>query len=101
MTLSAKQGKRRHDLYTGRPGTIRRVRVSENSGIGRSPVAQALNATDLRVLEALDDELVAAAEIAGIAGITVGQCRRALATLRAHGLAEAERRGNVNAWRRA
>lgn len=69
-------------------------------GIERRPL-RPLNATEQHVLTLLGPELVLASEIASAAGITVYQCRRALASLREHGLVVAERRGRAHAWRRA
>lgn len=76
-------------------------RHEQYDGIRRRPEPTAPTALEARVLAVLDDELVGAREIAAFAGVSVYECRRALATLRTLGLADAERRGNVNGWRRA
>jgi hypothetical protein len=103
MSRGAAQGRRRapSNLFTGRGGHVRVKRVSESGGIGRRSDAIELNATEQLVLVVLDDEFVLAQEIAGSAGITIGQCRRALGTLREKRLAVAERSGQSNRWKRA
>ncbi len=84
------------------PSEVRRV-VSYD-GIKHHSLPDALNDTERLVYRVLDDELVSAREIAGFAGISVEQCRRALGTLRSLGMAELERpagRNSTNVWRRA
>lgn len=76
-------------------------RFEQHEGIKPRPEQIGLTDTERLVHSILDGEFVSAKELAGFAGISVHECRRALATLRSLGLADAQRRGQVNAWRRA
>jgi hypothetical protein len=64
---------------------------------GDTPLSEA----EERVLAALNDEWVTAADLAWGMGETVGRVRRALATLRARRLAVYEFRKQVSMWKRA
>lgn len=78
--------------------------MSPRTGLVPRQPPSGLNATERLVFDVLDDEWVPAREVAGFAGISVGECRRALATLRTVGMAELERprrRNATNVWRRA
>jgi hypothetical protein len=81
--------------------------LSENSGVGhrRHWAAGDLNVTEQLVLGVLTDKWITAADIAGLVEISVGSCRRALATLRVKGLAQTERipgdKKHRTVWRRA
>jgi predicted transcriptional regulator len=84
------------------PSELRRF--ASHDGIERKQQQADLNDTERLVHRILDDEFVTAREIAACAGISVEQCRRALATLRTLGMAELERprrKNATNVWRRA
>lgn len=97
---SARKSRHNHSMGQFDQGPL----VAQHVGIQRREPPSDLNETERLVHRILDDELVTAREIAGFAGLTVEQCRRALATLRAVGMAELERPRRKNAtslWRRA
>jgi hypothetical protein len=97
-------GRHWRQITTGGDTGVDLRRTESRDGIRHKAPPDALNATERHILSVLDNEFVTAREIAGFAGITVHECRRALATLRTLGMAEMEhprRKNATNVWRRA